>query len=108
MIFLSIVLVFVSAVFNSQMDTIQFRPRDAWFGGWWITNNWQTKNWFLKVPFSFLNDGWHFCKMIRIITLFTILGFYLQGLTGAHFYLITLCLYALHGGVWEFCYGRKF
>ncbi len=108
MIYLSIVLVLVSAVFNSQMDTIQFRQKDAWFGSWWVANNWQTKSWLLKVPFSFLNDGWHFCKMIRIISLFVLLGFYLQGLTGLPFYLITLLLYVFHGGVWEFCYGRKF
>jgi len=35
--------------------------RWTWFdkiSSWWTENRWQTKSWWIKVPFSFANDGW--------------------------------------------------
>lgn len=98
----------LSELFDSQMDTIKFRPNKAWFrSNWYLRNNWQTKNWFLKVPLSFLNDGWHFIKMLRLVTIDIITAILLQQYLHTNIVLLVLALYIVHGCIFETFYGLK-
>jgi len=86
----------LAAFASSEMDTIHTRPQKAMIKSpWWLKNNWkrelfeQTLNemgnsplantlrwflknkfrwWLLKYPFSFLIDGWHFCKAVMVFS----------------------------------------
>ncbi len=64
----------IAALFNSQMDIIQFTPSRAWFDGWWIEHNWQ-QPWIQKYLFGWTVDGWHFCKIIFLASLLSMVGY---------------------------------
>lgn len=55
-------LLLLAVLFNSEMDTILFKPSQAWFNGWWIASNSQQPFW-QKYLLGWTVDGWHFCKM---------------------------------------------
>ena len=75
----------ISAVLDSERDTIQYKPRMAWSQGkWWLGSNylirellmrsngqWWVKPvyYLLKYPFSFIINGWHLCKSTSIVCL---------------------------------------
>ncbi len=108
MIYLIFLTYILSELFDSQMDTIKFRPLQAWLQSeWYLRNNWGTKNWLLKVPFSFLNDGWHFIKGLRIVTINIIAALLLRQYLHINFILLVLGLYIVHGIIFETFYGRK-
>ena len=108
MIYLIFLTYLLSELFDSQMDTIKFEPQNAWLKtNWYLRNNWQTKNWLLKVPLSFLNDGWHFIKGLRIATIDIITAILVQQYLHINFVLIVVGLYAIHGIIFQTFYGRK-
>lgn len=71
-IVVALIIVFLScaAVFNSEMDTIRYRPKMAWFKTkWWLELNTTATGWVRKDLLSFMLDGWHFCKSVTIFML---------------------------------------
>lgn len=98
--------------FDAEMDTIRFRPTQSWFPKWewYVSNKWQFDNWWIKVPFSMLQNGWHFIKfvaqMVRIASPVTLAVLYLV----YPLWIIPIIIgiiYGLGGLVWEFTYGSK-
>jgi len=68
-------ILFISAaLFNSQMDIIQFNPSRAWYGGWWIASNWQ-QSWIQKYLLGWTVDGWHLCKILYLTSLLGMIGY---------------------------------
>ena len=63
-----------AALFNSQMDIIQFNPSRAWYGGWWIASNWQ-QSWIQKYLLGWTVDGWHLCKILYLTSLLGMIGY---------------------------------
>ena len=75
----------LAAIFDSERDTIQYKPRMAWSQGkWWLGSNYlirellmrSDEQWWkipayylLKYPFSFVINGWHLCKSTTIMLL---------------------------------------
>ena len=68
-----LLLIVIAALFNGEMDTIQFAPMRAWFDGWWIEQNWQ-QSWWQKYLLPFTVDGWHFCKAVYMISLYSVIA----------------------------------
>lgn len=109
MIYIILISLFISSLFGSQMDTINFKPQNAWIKSYWWTNKDYKFSFWLKVPFSFLQNGWHFCKMIMTIFFLFPIAIYLTVIFDINFwYSIPLdtLLYALYGIVFEIFYGR--
>ncbi len=113
MIYLILLVYVLSELFDSQMDTIKFEPQNAWFQNKWylkadmkITKS-KIINWVMKVPLSFLCNGWHFLKGLRIITIDIITAILIQQDIHINFILIVLGLYVVHGIVWQTFYGYK-
>ena len=73
---ISLIFIALSALFDSQRDKIQFDPKRSFFPSWqwWITRNYMEKklggSWVFDTVLSFLNDGWHFCKTLSLLSLF--------------------------------------
>ena len=74
-IILSVVLIILAAVFDSQRDKIQFDKARSWFPNWewWTVRNYFEKkfngSWLFDTVLSFANDGWHFCKTMSLLCL---------------------------------------
>ncbi len=66
----------ISAILDSQRDTIQYAPLATWFPfwRWWTVRNYMEKkfggSWVFDTVLSFANDGWHFCKTLSLLSLF--------------------------------------
>lgn len=66
----------LSALLDSQRDKIQFDKQRSWFPSfeWWTVRNYMEKrfngSWLFDTVGSFLNDGWHFCKTLSLLSLF--------------------------------------
>lgn len=62
----------VAGIVNSQMDVIKFQPSNAWFdSNWWLALDgyaWDHRSWWTKNVFSFCSDGWHFLKMVQLLS----------------------------------------
>jgi hypothetical protein len=55
----------ISAIAKSEQDTIAYTPTKAIFhNSWWLSKEYNFYFW-LKIPFSFFQNGWHFCDAIR-------------------------------------------
>ncbi len=110
----------LSAIFNSEMDTIVHRPHQAWVNGWlkriipaskyerfrswYLENRWEEKSWWLKVPFSFLLDGWHNMKAARVYCLTLPYAFLVAVYFSINWtwgFLLAVPSYALHGIIFE-------
>ena len=103
--------IIMSGVFNSQMDTLEFRPQSAWSQGKW----WQDKSskfpWLIKGPFSFVQNGWHFCKAVDVFCMcipFGILTAILFSIFWTWGFLIAIGFYIVKGSFWQIEYGNKF
>lgn len=100
----------IAAIMNSEMDTILFRNNDAWFNShWWRKYN-LAKNWWTKVPFSFLADGWHFCKAVQEYSyafIFSLMVVSVYDIFWLWAYLIAIPIYTLRGIIWEIFYKLK-
>jgi len=94
---------------DAEMDTIKFRPQDSWYPkwGWYVSTEWHFPFW-LKVPFSMLQNGWHFIKflmqMARIgaIVLVVCLTYSVEWYYGIG---LLIALYAFGGIIWEITYS---
>ncbi len=122
------VMLILTAMANSEMDTIAHRKSMAWINKpfvakivskftdvekfanqWYLANNWRGHTWFRKTIFSFTLDGWHFWKAIRVYSysvVFTI-AFMLNYGYGTDYlwaFLIAWLIYGLNGAIFEFFY----
>ena len=107
----------LSAILDSERDTIQYKPFKAWSGSkWWLEQNYlvrrllmqsQSQWWvkplyyLVKYPFSFINNGWHFCKsssLVLLILPFAIINPYLD------WYLFVVAFYIYYGIVFNLSY----
>jgi hypothetical protein len=66
------------------MDIIQFNPSRAWFTGWRIASNlptgqagWQ-QSWIQKYLLGWTVDGWHFCKILFLTSLLSMVGYMIK------------------------------
>jgi len=108
MIYLIFLTYILSELFDSQMDTIKFRPNSAWSQSkWYLQDDWENKPLWLKTICSFVLDGWHFIKALRIITIDIITAILVQQYLHINFVLIVVGLYAIHGIIFQTFYGRK-
>jgi len=73
---ITLLFIALSALFDSQRDKIQFDPARSFFPEWqwWTVRNYMEKklggSWVFDTVLSFLNDGWHFCKTLSLLSLF--------------------------------------
>ncbi len=107
----------LSAVFDSERDTIQYKPFKAWSQGkWWLGSNYAIREllmrskgqwwvkplyYLLKYPFSFAINGWHFCKSTSLVFLtlpLAILNPYFD------WFWFVIASYVLYGIVFNFSY----
>ncbi len=106
--FIILSVLFVSAaLFNSQMDIIQFNPSRAWFSGWWITSNWQ-QSWIQKYLLGWTVDGWHFCKIIFLTSLLSMVSYMIKLTNKQKWYLAfiyTIILLIAWGLLFEIFYN---
>ncbi len=102
--FLSIILIFISAVAKGFCDKILFQPDSFWFeSDWWLgfgKYRWDKRTWWTKYIFSFVSDGWHLMDAIRVTSLCLSV---IIGLQISVFWLPLV--YLLHGLVFEGTYG---
>lgn len=104
--FLSIILIFISAVAKGFCDKIMFQTDKFWFQtDWWLgfgKYRWDKRTWLTKNIFSFLSDGWHLMDAIRVSTLCVAVTLWLD---------ITIywavVFYVFHGIIFETIYGYK-
>lgn len=100
------ILIALAAVLDSEKDTIVYKPQSAWFSSeWWLEQNYLVRRlagksvwlWLVRYPFSFLINGWHFCKSLSLLCLMlamfpigeyylAVLGYILYGLVFNLFY----------------------
>lgn len=103
---ISIIFIALSALFDSQKDKIQFDPKRSWFpkAPWWITRNYMEKargrSWLFDTVLSFANDGWHFCKTLSLLFIFTAALTYSPLIGTADI----LLFYVVYGGVFTLFY----
>ena len=118
-IIISIIAFIISAIFNSQMDRIMIYQKSSekskdsakkycWSKSrFWLEIN-HTKSWLKLYVFSFIRDGWHFCKAVRIITIlvpFTYLIIITFNLPSWTFAAVEIAAYAIEGIFFEIGYG---
>jgi hypothetical protein len=82
---------------NAEMDRIK-NKKGLFKSEWWNNNLWENRNWFVKYPFSFLLDGWHFCKSIMLMSFCLLI---------AGNILFAVILYTVFGIVFNLIYHRK-
>jgi hypothetical protein len=89
------------------MDKIAFLPQSSWFpkSTWWITVDYTGKSWLLKVPFSFLSNGWHLCKGIQTYSYLIPFTYLCYGHLNGLLFLLNVVPYCLGGIVWQIFYG---
>lgn len=101
---ISIIFIALSAILDSQKDKIQFDPVRSWFpkAPWWVTRNYMEKrlggSWLFDTVLSFANDGWHFCKTVSLLFVFTAVLTYSPIIGTADillFYVVYGCVFTL-------------
>ena len=103
---ISLTLIILAAIFDAQRDKIQYKPYRSWFpkAPWWITRNYMEKtrgrSWVFDTVLSFANDGWHFCKTLSLLFLFTAIITYSPIIGTADI----LLFYVVYGGVFTLFY----
>ena len=103
---ISLTLIILAAIFDAQRDKIQYKPYRSWFpkAPWWITRNYMEKtrgrSWVFDTVLSFANDGWHFCKTVSLLFVFTAIITYSPIIGTADM----LLFYVVYGGVFTLFY----
>ena len=103
---ITIIFIALAAIFDAQRDKIQYKPYRSWFpkAPWWITRNYMEKtrggSWVFDTVFSFANDGWHLCKSVSLLFLFTAVLVYSPIIGTADI----LLFYVVYGGVFTLFY----
>lgn len=91
----------ISSLAKREQDKLNFSPQDAFIQtDWWLSGKWQF-GFLLKVPFSFLQNGWHFCDTVRNFSLYLAIAI----LLGHWWYAIII--YAGAGIIFELLYKIK-
>ena len=102
----TLVLIAIAAIFDAERDKIQYKPYRSWFpkAPWWITRNYMEKtrgrSWVFDTVLSFANDGWHLCKSVSLLFLFTAVLVYSPIIGTADI----LLFYVVYGGVFTLFY----
>lgn len=108
-IIVSILFLIIAFIANSQMDKITYQPKGAWLqNDFWLTIDYTGKSWLLKVPFSFLSNGWHLCKGIQTYSYLMSFSFLVCNYYGINFYyalFINIIPYTIGGIIWEMFYN---
>ena len=103
---ISLILIILAAIFDAERDKIQFDPARSWFPNdpFWVTRNYMEKrlggSWVFDTVFSFANDGWHLCKSVSLLFLFTAVLVYSPIIGTADI----LLFYVVYGGVFTLFY----
>ena len=103
---ITIIFIALAAIFDAQRDKIQYKPYRSWFPNapWWITRNYMEKtrgrSWVFDTVLSFANDGWHLCKSVSLLFLFTAVLVYSPIIGTADI----LLFYVVYGGVFTLFY----
>jgi len=103
---IALVLVTFAAIFEAQKDKIQFNPAKSWFPAapFWVIRNYMEKrlggSWIFDTALSFANDGWHLCKSVSLLFLFTAVLVYSPIIGTADM----LLFYVVYGGVFTLFY----
>ena len=103
---ITLLFIALSAILDSQRDKIQFDPKRSFFPNWdwWTTRNYMEKtrgrSWVFDTVLSFANDGWHFCKAVSLLFLFTAVITYSPIIGTADI----LLFYVVYGGVFTLFY----
>ena len=106
MFMISLILVTLAAIFDAERDKIQYKPYRSWFpkAPWWVTRNYMEKtrgrSWVFDTVLSFANDGWHFCKTVSLLFVFTAVITYSPIIGTADI----LLFYVVYGGVFTLFY----
>lgn len=98
---IAIGLIFLHAISKGICDRIKFKAnfKSDWMLG--IGEHiWYKRTWLLKVPFSFLSDGWHFFDMLRVVSLCIALTL----LVSLDWYAVII-FYIVHGIIFEIIYN---
>ena len=104
-ILIVVICLFIAAIFNSEMDTIKFVPKRAWFkSNFWLRNLWQV-SWFRKTFGFFTLDGWHLCKGVMIYSLLYPHAYLITGEVFLSF-LIAVPLMMVLGAAFELSYNN--
>ena len=96
-----------------ERDQIAYHKKDCLFPDWeWYTKNaWKTKSWWLKVPFSFALDGWHFMESLIMASVSTLIVINVSMLYNVYIVwliLLGVALYGIIGGVHSLLDGSLF
>lgn len=100
----------LAGLFNSEMDTIEFRPHQAWFSKhpaiqkFWLRKLWKV-NWFRKTFLFFTLDGWHLCKGVQIYSLLYPSAYLIVNDIALSF-LIAIPLMMFLGAIFELSYNN--
>ena len=95
--------------FDAEMDTIKFRPAESWWFNWkwYVSTEWHFPFW-LKIPFSMLQNGWHFIKfLMQMVRIGAIVLVFCLAYGVVWYYGIGLLigLYGFGGIIWEITYS---
>ena len=103
---ISLTLIVIAALFDAERDKIQFDPKRSLFPTWqfWVIRNYMEKrlggSWLFDTVLSFANDGWHLCKAVSLLFLFTAVIIYSPIIGTADI----LLFYVVYGGVFTLFY----
>ena len=103
---ISLILIILAAIFDAERDKIQYKPYRSWFPNdpFWVTRNYMEKrlggSWVFDTVLSSLNDGWHLCKSVSLLLLFTAVLAYSPIIGTADI----LLFYVVYGGVFTLFY----
>ena len=93
---LIIILFVISAVAKAEQDQLNFgTTKIKW--SWWTNKDSNFAFW-LKVPFSFFENGWHLCDAIRTFSLLLAISI-LMG-----YWWLSFILYLCYGIIFELSY----
>lgn len=99
-----IILILIHAIAKAVCDLIKFKAYPK--GDWWLAKgkySYDKRTWLLKVPFSFLSDGWHLFETIKVLSLcIAIVLFY------GWAWWVVIFLYVVHGIIFEIIYNHKY
>lgn len=73
MMYISVILLTISAVAKGFCDAIRFHASSFPFqGDWWLGKGeyaWNNRTWLETYLFSFVSDGWHFMDAVRVVSM---------------------------------------
>jgi len=114
-VIITVASVILAALFDSETDTIQFKPAQAWSNArFWVVRNYNFNRfeskilkWLFRYPLSFANDGWHFTKSTSIVLLlFPAVNFAILYYNGGVEYLFfgLIGSYIIYGSIFNIFY----